>query len=76
MCTQCSVRKHKAQDLPPPHSGRISVRCNKWKLAVQRCSESCALLFLARLVDLCGPLRQPAVRHVLDAIILGMTIGR
>ena len=54
------------------------MRCNEWKLAVQRCSESCAaaLLFLARLVDLCGPLRQPAVRHVLDVFILGMTIGR
>ena len=37
------------------------MRCNEKKLSARLCSESCALLFLAHMIDLCGPLRQPAV---------------
>ena len=43
------------------------MRCNEKKLSARLCSESCALLFLAQMVDLCGPIRQPAlVMGVLD----------
>ncbi|KAF0310544.1 DIS3-like exonuclease 2 [Amphibalanus amphitrite] len=55
------------EQLPPIIVQRLCVRCNEKKLSARLCSEACSLLFLAHMVDLCGPIRQPAiVMGVLD----------